>query len=255
LPRSKLVQSVVRATEILEQVASSEDGLTLQQLSDRVGLKSTTCHNLARTLMARGFLEQATRPTRYRLGGKVISLVDQYRNRPLHQRAAQVMSELFEEHSSARLVWAEPVGTDILLTLRIGPERPGVLEHPQHSVMPSYSSAAGIVFQAFWPHESRYSHRQRYPFSEYGVHTWHEEQKLETFLDQVRLQGYAMPPVGQSGLHRLAVPVFSATRELVAALGMALPVGKVSDFDADRDRLVSQLQAAAGRIVTGSSSL
>jgi DNA-binding IclR family transcriptional regulator len=60
-----------------------------------------------------------------------------------------------------------------------------------------------------------------------------------------------VPPIGQSGLHRLAVPVFSATHELVAALGIAMPLDAVTDLGSLQEVLVSQLQAAAERIVNG----
>ena len=48
-----LVQSIQRAVDILQCVAASEDGVTLQEISRQLGLKPPTVHNIARTLTVR----------------------------------------------------------------------------------------------------------------------------------------------------------------------------------------------------------
>lgn len=248
MPSSDLVKSLTTAMMMLELLAQSEDGLTLQQLSAALDLKPPTAHNLLRTLMTRGFVDRKTRPIRYCLGRAVIDLADQFRNRSLKRRAMRVVSELASHLSNARIVFAEEIGGDVVLSLRMTPERPGLVEQPWHSVMLPYTSASVLAFQAFWPHDKRVAHKLRYPFEEYGVNAWQSEEKLEAFLEEARQKGYAAPPVGQSGLYRVAVPVFSATNELLAALGVAISVDAVQDFATIEQDVVRRLKAAAASL-------
>ncbi|NLS79308.1 MAG: helix-turn-helix domain-containing protein [Chloroflexi bacterium] len=252
MPGSNPIQSLSRGLQILEWVAGSDDGLTLQQLAERMQLQPSTAHSLAKTLVLRGFLERASSPVRYQLGPGVINLVDQYRDRPFQRRAAQVLGRLYEEcPAGARLVLAEPVGVDVVLTLRISPERPGVLEHPSYSALPVYTTACGLAFLAFWPHERRLLSHRSYPFDQYGAHTWGAEERLEAFLSRVREQGHACAPVGPNGLCCLAVPIFSPTRGLVAALGLAVPMRDEAWLEPYMRATVPRLKAAAREIATG----
>jgi IclR family acetate operon transcriptional repressor len=70
------IQSVVRALDILEVLASERDGLVLSELSSRVGLNSSTCHHLISTLVARGYVVHLGRSRGYALGVRVHELVD-----------------------------------------------------------------------------------------------------------------------------------------------------------------------------------
>jgi DNA-binding IclR family transcriptional regulator len=74
LAHSNLIQCVIRASDILRLVSRSADGLTLQRVANSLGLKSSTAHNLLRTLVAEGLLEKAPHPPRYVLGPGVASL-------------------------------------------------------------------------------------------------------------------------------------------------------------------------------------
>lgn len=70
------IQSVVRALDILEVLASQREGLVLSELSGRVGLNSSTCHHLISTLVSRGYVLHLGRSRGYALGAKVHELVD-----------------------------------------------------------------------------------------------------------------------------------------------------------------------------------
>lgn len=70
------IQSVLRAMDILEALASERDGMVLSELSGRVGLNSSTCHHLISTLVSRGYVLHLGRSRGYALGAKVHELVD-----------------------------------------------------------------------------------------------------------------------------------------------------------------------------------
>ncbi len=220
---SDLVQSLSRALILLETLAVADDGLTLQQLGQELDLQPTTVHNLLRTLAARGYVTKLSKPTRYTLGPSVIELAQQHMGRTLQRRAGKAVSAVFAQlRSAARVTYAESVGGEVMLKMRMTAERPGLLERPWNSVMLPYVSASALLFQAYWTESERQAHLQRYPFADYGAHLWQAEERLEEFLAEVRARGYAAPPPDATGLVRVAVPVFLSGNTIAGALGAAI---------------------------------
>jgi DNA-binding IclR family transcriptional regulator len=239
---------------LLELLPTAESGLTLQQLSQELELRPTTVHNLVRTLEARGYVTKLSKPTRYVLGPSVIDLAEQYMNRELQRGAARAVSAVFAHFSNGRATYAECVGGEVILKLRMTPERPGLLERPWNSVMLPYVSASALVFQAFWTETQRKAHQQRYPFAEYGAHLWQTEERLEEFLATVRAKGHADPPPDQSGLVRVAVPIFFSGHEIVGALGAAITVAPKNGDEGERQRAIEQIRAGFADCLTAQAA-
>lgn len=242
MPSSDLVQALSRGLMVIELLANSEGGMTLQQLCLELDLKPATVHNLLRTLMARGYIEKKHKPTVYTLGPVLMQMVDMYRLRELQHRVGKEMGLIFARFPFARVTYSETISGEVFLKLRITPERPGLLERPWNSVMLPYTSASVLLFQAFWNINQRMRYSQRYPFNEYGFHIWQSEEKLEQFLNEVRANGYSAPPVDQNGLLRVAVPVLGAGNEVVGALGTATVLSPHDTDPADYAVKCKQLQ-------------
>jgi IclR family transcriptional regulator, KDG regulon repressor len=66
------VKSANRALDIFELLASESHGLTVAEISDRLGLARSSTHGLVHTLHSRGYLAEESR--RYRLGARLIQL-------------------------------------------------------------------------------------------------------------------------------------------------------------------------------------
>lgn len=246
MPHSQLVQSVLRGLDILEAVGASQDGLALRELSDRLGLKGPTVHNLARTLAARGFLQKTVDPPRYRLGRAVVELARLQADDVLARRAAGVIRRLFARLDRATVTLNRPVGGEVVTVLRISPERPGLLERPRGRSMHPYGTASALLFQALWTEAERAAYRRRYPFWEYGAHLWGSPQRLERILARARRNGYAAVRLGEGGIYPVAAPVFGEGGELLAAVGASVPLGRGAA--ADRRRVVERVAAAAKRL-------
>lgn len=242
MPASDLVQSLSRALMLLELLPAADNGLTLQQISRELDLRPTTVHNLVRTLEARGYVTKLSKPTRYTLGTTVIDLARQYMEQELQCGAARAVNTVFTRFSNARATYSEYIGGEVVLRLRMTPERPSLLERPWNSVMLPYVSASGLVFQAYWSFRQQQANLQRYPFTEYGAHVWQTEERLQAFLAEVRERGYAAPPIGQSGLVPVAVPIFFSGDEIAGALGAAMTFSDKTCDEDERQRLVEQIR-------------
>ncbi|WP_313885432.1 IclR family transcriptional regulator [Desulfallas sp. Bu1-1] len=73
----RIVQSVERALTILEALGDSGGSMSINEISEQVGLHKSTVHRLLATLGTRGYVQQEPHTMRYKLGIKVLELSNQ----------------------------------------------------------------------------------------------------------------------------------------------------------------------------------
>jgi DNA-binding IclR family transcriptional regulator len=89
-----MINSVLKAIDILETFHTDEPRLSLAEISARLGMPRSTTHNLLSTLLSRGFVEK-TDHGRYALGPAIVALTQSVRvNVELRDRAAPLLREL-----------------------------------------------------------------------------------------------------------------------------------------------------------------
>ncbi len=254
MPHSDLVQSVSRSIDILELLAGSEEGMTLQGISGSLGVQPPTAHNLLRTLLARGFVSKSTRPVRYRLGDRLLEIAGIQGSRQMLEQAEQQMRVLLAQCAPATVTLAEATGGQIAISLRLSRERPRILERPRGRVLHPYGSASALLFQAFWCLEERAAFRDQHPFREMGAHLWETPDHLDAYLDEVRRLGVAVPPwTREDALLAMAAPVWGAHHELAAALGASTPTRELNPTG--RAALLDGLVAGARSLSAGSMEI
>ena len=72
--RGRGIQSIERAFAILEEIARHRDGVTLADLSKRLGLHNSTAFHLVQTMVALGYVRQMRDTKRYRIGRPLFAL-------------------------------------------------------------------------------------------------------------------------------------------------------------------------------------
>lgn len=230
MAHSDLVRSVLRGLDIIDLVAQSERGLTLQEVCAVLGLKQPTAYNLLRTLVSRNYIERTPPPVHYRLGRAIVRLTDEVTNQDLVRRAGAVLHKLYQDllgvmpralepGDDLAVSFAQAIGGEIRLVLRIRSDRPRVLARPM-SLMGPYRSTSSLVYQAWWTREERDAYRRAHPFAEHGAGLWKDEPALNTYLLQIRKDGYACPPIYPEEEFRLSVPVFGEGYTLMGVLGV-----------------------------------
>lgn len=91
-----MIQSVLKAIDIMTVFSSEEPCLTLAQISERLPMPKSTTHHLLATLISRGFIEKVNDDA-YALGTAIVSLSQAVRvNAELRDRAAPLLRELAE---------------------------------------------------------------------------------------------------------------------------------------------------------------
>lgn len=228
---SSMVQSLSRGLDILGEISKSGAGLGLGDLSERIGLKKTTAHNLARTLCSRGYLEK-DRFNRYQLGHAIDEIVRVRYGQGIFARAEKVMKGLWGDmKGNCTVTLSELTGDEIICRLRMSPEAPGMIRRPESHTFSAFGSASGLCFQAFnVPYRERMSGHGR--FEESGKSICETREELDSMLAESVREGATF--VCKDAFWRLAAPVgekfvlgLSFERDSVTDIGVV--VGRLKD--------------------------
>lgn len=245
MPSNKPVQALVRGLEILEAVNRNPQGASLAEIAATTGLRSTTAHNLVRTLAQKGYLARAERPVRYHTGPAVEQLIREYTESSLLTRCSAAMDELGARFPGADVILSEYLHGQVAVRLHRRPGNAGKVERAYGRTMHPYGSASGLLLQAFLSAEELAAFRQRLPFWEHGAHLWKTEAALAAVLDSTRQDRVAVPPL-DSQLFVCAAPVLRPNHALAAVLGASMPAAAITE--PQREALVQDLKETALRL-------
>jgi IclR family acetate operon transcriptional repressor len=242
-----LVRSVDRAVTALEVVAArGEIGIT--ELAEELGVHKSTASRLVAALARRGLLEQLGERGRIALGFGVVRLAASATGRmdiarlgqPTCQQLAEQVGEtvnLAIHDGEAAINVAQEFGTSSVTTQNWVGRR-----------TPMHATSAGKVLLAYMGDAERRTFlRRRLP--RYTDATITDAAELRTELARVVDEGHARSfEELEVGLHAVAVPVWGAGGEVVAALSAAGPAYRLPRRRARA--IVADLRTAAEDLST-----
>ncbi len=188
MANSDMVQSVLRALDLFTILAQGDHALRLSDLAERTGLKPPACRNLLRTLMSRGFVVQDENGG-YLAGAALEELSRRSRSRRIMRLAERGLRELAEHFPDCVLTFSELTADVIRCWLRMSPDRPGELQHPEGYTFPPYSSVTSRCLQGLAVHAAAYE--ENFPFEEFGALFFSSKEIFLQEREEIRRRGYA----------------------------------------------------------------
>src|SRR5947207_7786499 len=229
------VQSVDRALDLLEALATAEGEVSITALAARTGLHVSTVHRLLATLLRRGYVRQNPDTSRYYAGAKLATLAEgRSRFGELRLRARPLLRSLTEAtRETANLVVLDDLQAVYIETM----PSPQVVR-PFTAVgnrTPLHATGAGKALLANLPAVRRDALLERLDLRGYTARTIVDRAILRRTLDEVREKGYALDDEEyDEGVRCVAVAVVGAPgREAaagapVAALSISAPASRLS---------------------------
>ncbi|HOG51907.1 MAG TPA: helix-turn-helix domain-containing protein [Lentisphaeria bacterium] len=203
MPRSDMVQSVLKALDILRLAASSPRGMRLNEIAEALGMKTSTAHNLIRTLCARGFLSKDS-ANRFHSGNAIHELSSLSSRNQVMVKAAALLRQLYDDYPLATITFSELTTGAIRCRLRMSSDRPGELQQPMDYVFQPYVSPTAVCLQATAVNAPEYE--QLFPFADFGAATWGTSEAFTQEKDLVRQQSYAIRRKNNATAIAFAVP-------------------------------------------------
>jgi len=229
---SNLVQTIERASSILDILGQSAHGIAIRELSSRIKLPKGTTHRLLSSLSYFGYVRQDARTRDYFLGFKLVTLgqllLDQL---DLRREAEPFLRELAEKTGETvhmvfldrnEIVYIDKVETErhtggLKMASRVG------LRNPVHSC------AVGKVMMADLSEDVLEHFIRGITLSKRTVNTITDPGQLKEHLKSVRKQGYAVDEEeNEKGIRCVAAPIFNETGKAVSAISISGPAFRVT---------------------------
>jgi DNA-binding IclR family transcriptional regulator len=226
-PKTRL-SSVATAFRLLNAFSEEEVEIGVSALAKRLGIAKSTVHRLAVTLVAEGVLEQNPDTEKYRLGINLFRLGALVRQRMnLSNEAKPHLVELRE--ATNETVHLAILNQNQIMYVYNLESRQAIRARSDIGVRkPAYCTAEGLAMLAFQP-----QHTIDVVIAD-GLaaltpHTNTSAAGLRAQLQEVRQAGYAVEDEeSEIGMRCIAAPVREAGGAVIAAVGVAGPVQRLS---------------------------
>lgn len=238
------VQSVGRALDLLELLATAATPLGITELGERSGMPYATVHRLLATLVDRGYARQDGRTRKYLLGSRLLR-IGVSANRMLATWSRRHLAELVEiSGETANLAALENDAAVYVAQVQSRRMVRMFVEVGNH--VEPHSTAVGKVLLAYRPRA-----RVEQLIADAGLpaitpRTITDRRRLLAELDAVAAQGFATDEEEHElGVCCVAVPVFGIA-DSVLALSVAGPSGRLGP--ARREGLVADMRRIAAAL-------
>jgi DNA-binding IclR family transcriptional regulator len=245
MPKVTVIQSLQRGLSILEMIARNGAGVTMAEVSRKIGLHPSTTFHLLRTLTVLGYLVQEETGREYRLGSKIFQLAASASTEVQFLRiSAPLLTEMAQQTGETSHLAIFDNG-EVIVINKIDGGGPVRLSDRVGYPRPAHATAIGKVLLAHLSEVEQKTCLAKHELRSCTPRTITALPVLEQELARVRDQGYAFDDEEfAQGIRCLAAPVRNFTGDVVAAIGISGPVWRVS---LDRVAQLTEFVKAVGR--------
>jgi DNA-binding IclR family transcriptional regulator len=229
---NNLVQTIERASSILDILGQSPQGISIRELSIKIKLPKGTIHRLLSSLSYFGYVHQDPKTRNYLLGFKLVELGNLLLNQlDLRKEAEPFLKDLAERTKETvhmvildrnEVVYIDKVETEqhtsgLRMASRVG------LRNPAHSC------AVGKVLLADFSEEALNNFIKEKGLPKRTENTITNSIQLKEHLNLVRAQGYAIDDEeNEKGIRCVAAPIRNEVGRAVAAVSISGPAFQVT---------------------------
>jgi IclR family acetate operon transcriptional repressor len=225
------VQSLVRALTLLNRVAESDDeGASLSEVAQQVGLPASTAHRLLLTLEQERYVRFAPDRKLWTIGVQAFVTGCAFiKTRSLVGLARPRLRTLMEESGETVNLAVEDKGEAVYLAQVECREMMRVFARPGTRV-PMHCSAVGKAILAGASDKSIAKMLHQHGMARLTVKTIVTPSALRQELVKVREQGYAVDDEEHAvGLRCIAAPIIDETEDIIAAVSVSGPMARIGD--------------------------
>ncbi len=239
------IQSVSHALDILESFTKTEDELGVTELSKRLGLHKNNVFRLLATLEHRGYIEQNRATENYRLGAKTLQIGAIFIEQRECRRQARPILEKLSAAAGETAVVGVLRGNKVIYMDSVEPDRIVRAVSRVGAMYPAYCTAVGKIQLA---RLSPVEIERLYPEPDLVAVTDRCVKTRKALLDQMAAivqKGYALEQEeAEEDVGGLAVAVKDFSGNVIAAIGIIAPAGRLTNERLEKGGLISTLQEA-----------
>ena len=187
------IRSLVKAADIIEMLAIEPRGLSVAAIAKALGFNTSTTHHLVATLRQCGFLDQDPETRVYRLGYRLVGLVNEFVSEAdIFAVGAGPIRELRDASGDTAYLTVLQE-REIFVVFEATGAHPVQTRRPRLSGQPVlHGIASGKALLAYLPHEQRTALCASMPLTKFTPNTISSLEELERELAAIREHGHAL---------------------------------------------------------------
>lgn len=222
------LSSVAAALRLLKVFSAEEPELGITALAQRLGLAKSTVHRLTSTLMSEGFLEQNPLNDRYRLGLSLFGLGALVRRRMDVSTEALTHLHTLRDRTGESVHLAVLEQSDILYLFNLESQQAIGMRSYLGVRKPAFCTSEGRAILAFSP-PALITRVLKGELLARTPNTVTQAAVLLKIFGDIRQSGYALDDEeSDAGMRGLAAPIRDSSGAVVAAVGLAGPVQRLT---------------------------
>lgn len=226
--KEKRLSSVGTAIQLLKVFSEEQVDIGISELSRRLGVAKSTVHRLAATLAAEGLLEQDRESEKYRLGIGLFRLGALVRRRMDISSQGRPYLYALREKTNETVHLAILDGTEIMYVYNLESTQAIRMRSDLGVRKPAYCTAEGQAILAFQP-QAVVDAVIAQGLVARTPQTITDPAKLIKALAVVRQRGCAVEDEeSEIGMRGISAPIHNDAGEVVASVGIAGPVTRLS---------------------------
>ena len=227
-----MINSLLKAINILEAFCPDQPRLSLTEISARLGMPKGTTHNLVKTLVSRRFMER-TDDGRYALGPAIVALTQSVRlNVELRDRAAPLLRQLGDACRESVYLAALDDGHALYIYAIESPRRL-LARTAVGDRVPLHCTSLGKAMLSGLPASRVEAIIARVGLERFTDTTISDPDLLRQELEQTRRRGYAIDRgEHEAGIYCVGAPITDVHGHVIAACSVSS-----SDPDTINDKL------------------
>jgi DNA-binding IclR family transcriptional regulator len=223
--------AILRGIEILRFIGSSQEPVTIAEISKQLGIPKTSVFNIVNALVHEKFLSiNNVKLKSYELGVGIFELGSLYLNKiELTNIAGAILERL--SNDVGETVFLAVVNNDELVYLDKR-ESKGNLRTTGNlgSRTSMYSTSSGKAILATYDNLQLEDYLKKITFVPKTKNTITDRDTLIENLNAIRERGYSISDEeNEEGLYCIAVPIYNKTEQAVAALSVSSPKTKTNE--------------------------
>jgi IclR family acetate operon transcriptional repressor len=239
---------VGKALAALDEVRGAPQALSLNELTQRIGLAKTSLFRILHTLERAGYLERDERGL-YRAPESLRPMTSDRL-----QQQQQLINAAMPRLKALNREFRETVTLAMLFENHI--EVVATIESPHlirmgntvGRILPPHASSLGKAITAFQPEERCESLIRSYGLHRFTAHTITDEVELKQELERIRQTGRSLD-AEESALEGscFGAPVRGANRDVIGAISLSMPKMRLRS-EAERNRVMAAIERTAAEI-------
>lgn len=216
-------RTVERTFAILKLIADSEDGITLQEISDTMDMAKSSAFVIVHSLLELNYVQKNEKnEKKYCLGIEAFKLGAHYiQNVGLVKQCAQYLPPLVDKYAKTGFL-AVLNGCDVIYLYKHAAQNAQLATCAIGSSKPAHATALGKAILAFLPEEQLLPVIDQIRFVAYTPNTITSKDSLLQELSLIRKCGYSTERGELSNLtFCCGAPIFDYTGRVIAAISLA----------------------------------